>query len=83
MLTIMGIVAQRNKIDLSGTRVKVSKEMSAAPVRRIGRLAVEIHVPGNLSEEDRRRLEQAAHTCPVYKSLHPDIDVPVVFTWGQ
>jgi putative redox protein len=83
MLTIMGIVAQRNKIDLGGTRVKVTKEMSAAPVRRIGRLSVEIDVPAKVSEEDRRRLEQAAHTCPVHKSLHPEIETPIVFRWGK
>jgi putative redox protein len=83
MLTIMGIVAQRHQLDLAGTRVKVTKEMATAPVRRIARLPVEIHVPGNFSEEDRRRLEQAAHTCPVHKSLHPDIDSPVVFKWGN
>ena len=83
MLTIMGIVAQRHKLDLSGTRVKVTKEMATTPVRRIGRLPVEIHVPGEISAEDRQRLEQAAYTCPVHKSLHPDIDSPVVFKWGK
>src|ERR1700719_3756527 len=56
MLTIMGIVAQRHNLDLRGTRVKVTKEMATAPVRRIGRLPVEIHVSTNLSEEDRQRL---------------------------
>jgi len=82
ILTTMGIVAQRHKLDLSGTRVKVTKEMVTAPLRRIGRLPVEIHVPRELGEEDRRRLEHAAHTCPVHKSLHPDVDAPVVFKWG-
>jgi putative redox protein len=82
MLTVMGIVAQRNQIDLTGTRAKVTKEMATAPIRRIGRLAVEIHVPASLSTEDQQRLEKAAHTCPVHKSLHPDIDSPVTFHFG-
>src|SRR5512146_333687 len=40
MLTIMGIVAQRHNIDISGATVSVTKEMAALPVRRIGRLTV-------------------------------------------
>jgi len=83
MLTIMGIVAQRHQIDLQGARVKVTKEMATSPLRRIGRLAVEIHVPATLSQEDQQRLETAAHTCPVHKSLHPDIDAPVRFHFGS
>ena len=83
MLTVMGIVAQRNQIDLSGTSVKVTKEMATAPIRRIGRLVVEIHVPATLSHEDQQRLEKAAHTCPVHKSLHPDIDAPVQLHFGS
>jgi len=82
MLTTMGIVAQRKNIDISGSTVSVSKEMVAAPVRRIGRLTVTIHVPHDLSEDDRRRLEHAAHSCPVHKSLGADVEQPVTFKWG-
>lgn len=83
MLTIMGLVAQRHHLDLVGTTVRVTKEMAAVPFRRIARLAVEIHVPAVLGEEDRRRLENAAHTCPVHRSLHPDVQAPIVFRWAE
>ena len=83
MLTTMGIVAQRKNIDISGTTVSVTKEMVTAPLRRVGRLTVTIHVPHDLGEDDRRRLEHAAHSCPVHKSLHPDVEQPVTFKWGR
>jgi putative redox protein len=81
MLTVMGIVAQRHNIALEGATARVTKEMAASPARRIGRLTVAIHVPGSLTEEQRKLLENAAHTCPVHKSLHPDIEIPVTFHW--
>lgn len=83
MLTVMGIVAQRHGIDMSLARVRVGKEMTATPPRRIARLTVEIHLPGSISADDRKRLENAAHTCPVHRSLHPDVEVPVSFHWGD
>src|SRR5437762_14241022 len=83
MLTTMGIVAQRKNIDISGSTVSVTKEMVADPIRRIGRLGVSIHVPHDLSEDDRKRLEHAAHSCPVHKSMHPDVQMPVTFKWGR
>ncbi len=83
MLTVMGIVAERNQLDLSGTTVKVTKEMVTVPMRRIGRLTVTIHVPHDLSADDRKKLEHAAHTCPVHKSLLGDIETPVVFRFGS
>ncbi len=82
MLTIMGIVAQRHSLDLSGTTVTVQKEMTLAPPRRISKLTVRIAVPLNLSPDDRTRLENAAHTCPVHRSLHPDIQTPIEFVYG-
>jgi putative redox protein len=82
MLTIMGIVAKRHGIELEGTTVSVRKEMVTAPARRIGRLIVDIRVPHAVASEQRSLLENAAHTCPVHKSLHPDIETPVTFYWG-
>ncbi len=82
VFTIMGIVAKRHGIDLSGASMIVRKEMASQPARRIGRLEVEVRVPGAVSPEDRKRLENAAQTCPVKQSLHPDIEVPIRFRWA-
>ena len=29
-----------------------------------------------------KALEQAAKHCPVHQSLHPDVKIPVEFSWG-
>jgi putative redox protein len=83
ILTTMGIVAQRRDLDISGARITVQKEMTSTPTRRIASLAVEIHMPRRLDDEDRQRLENAAHACPVHASLHPDVKAPIVFHWGE
>ncbi len=82
MLTVMGIAARTLNIDISGATATVEKEMTAAPPRRIESLTVRIRVPQSISAENRQKLERAAHTCPVHKSLHPDIQTPIEFTWG-
>ena len=82
MLTIMGILARTLNIDITGATATVQKEMTPAPPRRIASLAVKIHVPHALSAEDKEKLIRAAHTCPVHKSLHPEIEIPIEFTWG-
>src|SRR6266705_1872771 len=63
ILTTMGIVAQRNNLDMSGATAMVTKEMVSTPYRRIGRLAVIVHMPHKLSDDDQKRLENAAPTC--------------------
>jgi putative redox protein len=82
MLTIMGIAARNMNVDLKGAKVTVQKEMVATPLRRISKLAVKIQVPAKVTEEQKLKLERAAHTCPVHKSLHPDIEIPVEFVWA-
>jgi len=82
MLTVMGIMARTLAIDIAGTTATVEKEMTTAPPRRIASLAVKIRVPHSLGDENKRKLERAAHTCPVHKSLHPDVQSPIHFTWG-
>src|SRR5262249_55059651 len=82
MVTTMAISAKRLSINIEGTSAKVQKEMTAQPTRRIGQLTVQITVPTELSDEDRRRMKAAALTCPVHRSLHPDVKIPVSFVWG-
>ncbi|NCA11742.1 OsmC family peroxiredoxin, partial [bacterium] len=52
-----------------------------APPRRIASLKTTITIPLPADHEDRAALEQAALTCPVHKSLHPEVDAAIEFVW--
>jgi putative redox protein len=82
MLTVMGIMARTLNLDITGATATVGKEMTSSAPRRIARLAVRIHIPHAISPENQQKLERAAHTCPVHKSLHPDVESPIDFSWG-
>jgi putative redox protein len=81
MATIMGIAAERHQLDLRGTDIEVTKVMSVDGPRRIARLQTTIKVPLPPDHPQRALLENAALTCPVHKSLHPEIEKPVDFHW--
>ena len=81
MLTVMGIAATRHNIDLKGTTVEVSKEMVAAPTRRIGSITITLHMASGIPQDKRALLEAAAYSCPVHKSLHPDVQTPIQFIY--
>lgn len=81
MLTVIGIYAERHSIDLTGMSVSVQKEMTPTPPRRIQRLTCEIRVPLDEGHPQREALERAALTCPVYLSLHPEVEKAVTFVW--
>jgi hypothetical protein len=38
-------------------------------------------MPRGLGPDARRKLENAAHHCPVKKSLHVDIETPIEFRY--
>ncbi|TWT98432.1 OsmC family protein [Stieleria varia] len=83
VLTILGLVAERHDLDLTGTTVQVTKEMVTSPVRRIGRLPTVVTVAASAVTDlsMRDRMEAAARACPVHKSLHPEIDAPISFVY--
>jgi len=85
MMTIMGIVARRDGIELTGSGMAITKVMSAEPPRRIARLEITLSMktPDPLPEEARTKLERAAHTCPVALSLHPEIEQAIHFRWNE
>jgi putative redox protein len=82
MMTIMGIKARDMQVDLANTKIDVTKIMNADP-RRVGGIQVQFHFPTNLhlDEKQQKILENAALTCPVAKSIHPDIALDVNFNW--
>ncbi len=82
MLTIMSMAAQKMKLDMRGATVVVTKRMVAQPKRRIGELAVVITVPLVLDDAQKQTFIEAAMSCPVHASLHPDVAMPLEFRWG-
>ncbi len=84
MLTIMGIKARDWDLDISGIKIEIEKIMKSDP-RRIGGINLTFTVPQGLtlSQKQQTILENAAHTCPVFYSLHPDIEVNTVFQWNN
>ena len=83
MLTTMGIAANRLGVDLTGAHIRVRKEMTAEPPRRICKLTVEINGPASVPAEHRLPLERAAVECPVSRSISPAIQTGIVFQWAK
>lgn len=82
MLTVMGIKARSMGVELKGTKTDVEKIMKAEP-RRVGAINIWFSVPealASLDEKDKAILKNTAYTCPVAKSIHPDIEINV--NWG-
>lgn len=80
MVTTMAMKASDMGIDLKGTTVEVTKHMLSEP-RRIGKIDVVLtfNNPNILTEKDRTILERVGNNCPVVKSLHPDVEVNMVY----
>lgn len=81
VLTILGIYAQKNGLEVKGASARVLKEMTAVPVRRIAKLETELRIPLPPDHPHRERIEAAIHSCPVHASLHPEMEKPIVFHW--
>jgi len=77
-LTTMSLVASREGLPFGEARATVEKRMTPPP-RRIGELVLRIDMPAGLARAHRARLEQAAQECPVARSLHPDVKLPITF----
>ena len=82
MLTVMGIKARTMDFDLDAVKIEVLKIMKADP-RRVGGIELTFHIPDalkSIDEKTKNILKHTGHTCPVMKSIHPDIEVKL--DWG-
>jgi len=80
MFTVMGIKARDLGVDFSGATAEVTKVMGTEP-RRIVAIQVVFSMPLEPDEKIKTVLERTAMTCPVFYSLHPDIEKDIVFHW--
>jgi len=81
LITTMGIKAESMDIKLDGAKVDVTKVMFSEP-RRIGKIIIDATIPAlDLDEKTKEILERVGRTCPVERSLHPDIELDISFTW--
>ena len=80
MITIMAIAAEKNGINISETSASVKKIMGINP-RTISDVVIDIKMSKDLALKDRKRLEKAALACPVHKSLHPDMNKEITFSY--
>jgi putative redox protein len=83
MLTVMGIKARSMGFDLEDITVEVLKIMKADPRRVVG-IDLTFYIPAhleNIDEKTKTILKHTGDTCPVMKSIHPDIAVKV--DWGK
>lgn len=82
ILTIMAMAAEKEGLDFTGAQVSVEKEMTTHP-RRIGKLTIALHLPATVPVSSRKNLEQIGLNCPVKLSLHPDVQLPIVFHYDR
>lgn len=81
IMTIMGIKARDNGIDLEGTQVEITKIMASEP-RRVAEVIVEFYFPGKgYTAEEKALVESVAGISPVPLSLHPDLKQTIRFNW--
>ena len=81
IMTIMGIKARDNGIDIEGTEVNVTKIMASDP-RRVAEVIVEFTFPKKeYSDSDKKLVESVAGSSPVPLSLHPDLKQTIKFNW--
>jgi putative redox protein len=81
MVTTMAIVARREGIPFDRAEFVLEKHMTPQPPRRVDAIPVTIRLPASLSEEQRQKLEEAARTCPVHRSLLPEIRRDIQFIY--
>jgi len=78
IITTMAIYARLKEFEIIHIEAETTKHMMLDP-RRIGKISaiINITLPANATERMQEGLKRVAHTCPVSKSLHPEIEQDV------
>jgi putative redox protein len=81
MMTLMGILAEREGIELTGLRSEIVKIMASNP-RKIAEVQITFtHNSLKATDVQKEKLKRAALTCPVALSLDPSLKQTVTFNF--
>jgi uncharacterized OsmC-like protein len=82
IITTLGIYAQTKDFEILNITAETTKHMASDP-RRISKISSHIHVelPAGLPENIQEIMIRVANTCPVARSLHPDIEKDLKITF--
>jgi putative redox protein len=79
MMTLMGILADREGIKLEGLKGEIVKVMASSP-RKIAEIHIALKHPGlDATEEQKEKLKRAALTCPVALTLEGNVAQKITF----
>lgn len=83
MITTMAIRAADMHLAFENTTIEITKIMSTDAPRRVVGIKAHLFFPDTFvaTQEQKEQLIRIARSCPVEKSLHPDIVLEVVFNW--
>jgi putative redox protein len=83
MITTMAIRAADMQLNFEGTTIEITKIMSTDAPRRVAGIKAVLRFTDQFqaTDEQKEQLVRIARSCPVEKSLHPDIQLDVTFEW--
>jgi len=81
MITVMGIAANQHGLNIDDLECEVTKIMAANP-RRVAEIIVDFRfAKDDFDDKQRQILQDAAYSCPVALSIHPDLKKTVNFSF--
>jgi putative redox protein len=82
LITTIAIAADKKSMKIEAMDADATKIMAAEP-RRISEMVVEVRIKApSFSAEDKSYIEHIGNNCPVAKSLHPDINQNITYSWS-
>lgn len=81
IVTTIAMKAIDMNVNIDNSTLEVTKYMQNDP-RRIGKIEIKINFTTAMDEKTKTILERVGHTCPVHRSLHPDIEMNIEYVWG-
>ena len=83
IMTIMGIVARDNNIDIVGTELDITKIMASNP-RRVSEVIVAFNFPDkNYTAEEKQIIESVAGNSPVPLSVTSQMTQSIKLNWAK